>query len=188
MRSSKVLTMMPSGSDVASRAISFLTVLKNFFASAGWNSIFLNEWVSVRDRKEDGDEWWLNTTTVRKKSTQLTEHSVHKTMRSQVRLCWWKPCRKKRNPKATDQADGDLRPTSDTTCIFIVFAVHPLSSWTICRSLLDLQVQLHRWCKPPDCAHKPYKANMDSTSVFWPQLCLCFGAKIDHIWMRGRGV
>lgn len=35
MRSSNVLTMMPSGSDVASRAISFLTVLKNFFASAG---------------------------------------------------------------------------------------------------------------------------------------------------------
>lgn len=43
MRSSNVLTMMPSGSDVASRAISFLTVLKNFFASAGRNSIFLNE-------------------------------------------------------------------------------------------------------------------------------------------------
>lgn len=43
MRSSKVLTMMPSGRDVASRAISFLTVLKNFLASAGWNSIFLNE-------------------------------------------------------------------------------------------------------------------------------------------------
>lgn len=46
MRSSNVLTMMPSGSDVASRAISFLTVLKNFLASAGWNSIFLNECVS----------------------------------------------------------------------------------------------------------------------------------------------
>lgn len=40
IRSSKVFTMMPSGSDVASRAISFLTVLKNFFGSAGWNSIF----------------------------------------------------------------------------------------------------------------------------------------------------
>lgn len=41
--SSKVLTMMPSGSEVASRAISFRTVLKNFLASGGWNSIFLKE-------------------------------------------------------------------------------------------------------------------------------------------------
>lgn len=43
IRSSKVLTMMPSGSEVASSAISFRTVLKNFLASGGWNSIFLNE-------------------------------------------------------------------------------------------------------------------------------------------------
>ena len=50
MRSSKVLTMMPSGSEVASRAISFLTVLKNFLASAGWNSIFLKVWVSGRSQ------------------------------------------------------------------------------------------------------------------------------------------
>lgn len=41
--SSKVLTMMPSGSEVASSAISFRTVLKNFLASGGWNSIFLKE-------------------------------------------------------------------------------------------------------------------------------------------------
>lgn len=41
--SSKVLTMMPSGSEVASNAISFRTVLKNFLASGGWNSIFLKE-------------------------------------------------------------------------------------------------------------------------------------------------
>lgn len=41
MRSSKVLTMMPSGREVASRAISFRTVLKNFLASAGWNSMIL---------------------------------------------------------------------------------------------------------------------------------------------------
>lgn len=53
MRSSKVLTMMPSGSDVASRAISFLTVLKNFLASAGWNSIFLKECVSAAERDDD---------------------------------------------------------------------------------------------------------------------------------------
>lgn len=50
MRSSNVLTIMPSGNDVASKAISFLTVLKNFFASAGWNSIFLNVWVSRESR------------------------------------------------------------------------------------------------------------------------------------------
>lgn len=42
--------MMPSGSEVASRAISFLTVLKNFLASAGWNSIFLKVWVSGRSQ------------------------------------------------------------------------------------------------------------------------------------------
>lgn len=47
IRSSKVLTMMPSGREVARRAISFRTVLKNFFASGGWNSIFLKAWVSV---------------------------------------------------------------------------------------------------------------------------------------------
>lgn len=41
--SSKVLTMMPSGSEVASSAISLRTVLKNFLASGGWNSIFLKE-------------------------------------------------------------------------------------------------------------------------------------------------
>lgn len=41
--SSNVLTMMPSGSEVASSAISFRTVLKNFLASGGWNSIFLKE-------------------------------------------------------------------------------------------------------------------------------------------------
>jgi len=43
--------MMPSGKEVASRAISFLTVLKNFFASAGWNSIFLKEWVSMARKR-----------------------------------------------------------------------------------------------------------------------------------------
>lgn len=52
MRSSNVLTMIPSGSEVASKAISFLTVLKNFFASAGWNSIFLNECVSMREESD----------------------------------------------------------------------------------------------------------------------------------------
>lgn len=46
--SSNVLTMMPSGSEVASRAISFRTVLKNFLASGGWNSIFLKEWFAAR--------------------------------------------------------------------------------------------------------------------------------------------
>lgn len=49
--SSKVLTMMPSGKEVAKSAISFLTVLKNFFASGGWNSIFLKAWLSNRGRK-----------------------------------------------------------------------------------------------------------------------------------------
>lgn len=48
--SSKVLTMMPSGSEVASRAISFRTVLKNFLASGGWNSIFLKEWFAAGER------------------------------------------------------------------------------------------------------------------------------------------
>lgn len=48
--------MMPSGSDVASRAISFLTVLKNFFASAGWNSIFLKECVSEAERQAGAEE------------------------------------------------------------------------------------------------------------------------------------
>lgn len=69
MRSSNVLTMMPSGSDVASRAISFLTVLKNFFASAGWNSIFLNECVSKK--RKGMSRWWLNSNTDTKK-TDLT--------------------------------------------------------------------------------------------------------------------
>lgn len=44
--------MMPSGREVASRAISFRTVLKNFFASGGWNSIFLKAWVSVGQGRE----------------------------------------------------------------------------------------------------------------------------------------
>lgn len=55
IRSSKVFTMMPSGSEVASRAISFLTVLKNFLASAGWNSIFLKECVSETESRADSD-------------------------------------------------------------------------------------------------------------------------------------
>lgn len=54
--SSKVLTMMPSGSEVASRAISFRTVLKNFLASGGWNSIFLKEWFAAGRGQSAGRE------------------------------------------------------------------------------------------------------------------------------------
>lgn len=61
MRSSNVLTMMPSGSDVASKAISFLTVLKNFLASAGWNSIFLNECVSKKRERKRADGYRMAT-------------------------------------------------------------------------------------------------------------------------------
>lgn len=55
--------MMPSGREVASRAISFRTVLKNFLASGGWNSIFLKAWESVGQGRQQNYSLPLETAT-----------------------------------------------------------------------------------------------------------------------------